>query len=269
MQRKVSDLSTLVGIIAALAMMGMAMHVGGSDKAAFIDLPSLLIVVGGTFSLTIACFSWSDFRHALASTIRTISYRFEAPHYSAIQALSIAEAARKRGILELEKHSDLRTQTPFFQKAVRMVIDGMSPQAVEKVMLQEIHAMDERHTRSIMVLRKAAELAPAMGLIGTLIGLVQMLGNLNDPSSIGPAMAIALLTTFYGAVIAYAVFSPLATKLERNTRQELLTATIYLKAAHSMAHKENPRQLELVLNSILPPAQRVQYFTNPEPHENS
>jgi len=110
------------------------------------------------------------------------------------------------------------------------------------------------------VLRKAAEFAPAMGLIGTLIGLVQMLGNLDDPSTIGPAMAVALLTTFYGAVLANMVFSPMASKLERNSAEESMVNTIYMMGAASIGRQENPRRLEMLLNSILPPGKRVQYF---------
>ena len=104
------------------------------------------------------------------------------------------------------------------------------------------------------------EFSPAMGLIGTLIGLVQMLGNLGDPSTIGPAMAVALLTTFYGAVLANMVFLPLASKLERNSKEEALVSNIYLMGAASIGRQENPRRLEMLINSLLPPSQRVRYF---------
>ena len=121
-------------------------------------------------------------------------------------------------------------------------------------------ATGQRHVKSTGVLRKAAEFAPAMGLIGTLIGLVQMLGNLQDPSTIGPAMAVALLTTFYGAVLANMVFMPLASKLERNSAEEMLIYNLYTMGATSIGRQENPRRLEMLLNSVLPPAKRVKYF---------
>ncbi|HLF58773.1 MAG TPA: MotA/TolQ/ExbB proton channel family protein, partial [Alphaproteobacteria bacterium] len=117
-----------------------------------------------------------------------------------------------------------------------------------------------RHIKGASVLRKGAEVAPAMGLIGTLVGLVQMLGRLDDPGTIGPAMAVALLTTFYGAVLANVVLAPLASKLERNSREELLVKHIFLMAASSIARQENPRRLEMLLNSVLPPSKRVQFF---------
>jgi chemotaxis protein MotA len=109
-------------------------------------------------------------------------------------------------------------------------------------------------------MKKAGDIAPAMGLIGTLIGLVQMLGNLDDPSSIGPSMAVALLTTFYGAVLANMVFMPLAAKLERNSGEEELLNSVYMVGAVSIGRQENPRRLEMLINSILPPSKRVSYF---------
>lgn len=129
-------------------------------------------------------------------------------------------------------------------------------------MLQRaIDEMIQRHLKSAGVLRKAAEVAPAMGLIGTLIGLVQMLGNLEDPAAIGPGMAIALLTTFYGAVLSNMMFSPLATKLERNSAEESLVANLYMLAAGSICRKENPRRLEMLFNAMLPPARQIQFFS--------
>ena len=133
--------------------------------------------------------------------------------------------------------------------------------AIERILRREVNSMTERHTKSASILRRAAEVSPAMGLIGTLVGLVQMLGRLDDPSTIGPSMAVALLTTFYGAILANMVFSPMAAKLERNSNEESLVNTIFLTAAASMGRQENPRRLEMLLNTILPPAHRLQYYT--------
>ena len=120
--------------------------------------------------------------------------------------------------------------------------------------------MVNRHSRSAGVLRRAAEVAPAMGLIGTLVGLVQLLGNLQQPESIGPAMALALLTTLYGAILANMVFVPLASKLERNSINEAMVLNVYAIGASSISRQENPRRLEMLINAILPPAKRVRYF---------
>jgi len=127
-------------------------------------------------------------------------------------------------------------------------------------MRTELHAIADRHNKGADILRRAAEVAPAMGLIGTLVGLVQMLGNLDDPSAIGPAMAVALLTTFYGAVLGNMVFAPLASKLERKSDEEALLNEIYLLGITSIARQESPRRLEVLLNTILPPANRISYF---------
>ena len=127
-------------------------------------------------------------------------------------------------------------------------------------MRHELMAMRERHAKSADVFRKAAEVAPAMGLIGTLVGLVRMLGSLDDPSTIGPSMAIALLTTFYGAILANMVFGPIASKLERNSSEETLLQNFYLLGAGSIGRQENPRRLEVLLNTLLPPTKRLHVY---------
>ena len=180
---------------------------------------------------------------------------------TSLHMIRLAELARKRGILGLDKMLDTMRHEPFVHKAVSLAVDGAAVDEIRNILQREINAMADRHMRSANVLRKAAEVAPAMGLIGTLIGLVQMLGNLNDPSSIGPGLAVALLTTFYGAVLANMVFAPLASKLERNTAEETLIANVYMLAAESICRKDNPRRLELLLNAILPPAHRIDYFS--------
>lgn len=260
MNNTVTDLSTILGIFLAILMVGVAIALGGSLRA-FVDLPSVMIVVFGTLMLTSACYSFDEVTHALSLVAKTMVYSAENPSASAIQALKVAELARKKGVLGLQDDIGLTSHNPFFRRAVEMVIDGSTDEEVARLLVQEIHAMNDRHARSSSVLRKAAEISPAMGLIGTVIGLVQMLGNLSDPTKIGPAMAVALLTTLYGAVMSYMILSPLATKLERNSKQETIIMRIYLKASESIARKENPRRLELSLNSLLPPASRVKYFS--------
>ncbi len=259
MNTVVTDLSTIFGIFLALLMVGIAVTIGGSAKA-FMDLPAVLIVIFGTFMLTAACYSFDEVLRSLALVAKTMVYSSEDASVAARQALKVAEVARKKGVLGLQDDIGLTAHNPFFRRAVEMVIDGTTDEEVTQLLAQEVHAMQDRHTKSSSVLRKAAEISPAMGLIGTVIGLVQMLGHLSDPSKIGPAMAIALLTTLYGAMMSYMILSPLASKLERNTKHETLVMRIYLKASESMARKENPRRLELTLNTLLPPASRVKYF---------
>ena len=128
------------------------------------------------------------------------------------------------------------------------------------MMTQEIDSLVERHKRSAGIMKRASEIAPAMGLIGTLVGLVQMLADLQNPDSIGPAMAVALLTTFYGAILGTIIMAPMAVKLEKNSSDEVMIKTLILTAATSISRQENPRRLEMLLNSDLPPKEQINYF---------
>lgn len=255
----VTDPTTILGVFIAFAMVIAAIVIGGNPYG-FLDLKSVLIVVGGTFAVVTASFSFHEMVQASSVIAQTMFSRSDDASQTAIRCIEIAEIARQKGFLELEKYRDLTDHNEFFRDGIDMIVDNNTLEEVERVISYEISAMGDRRAKSVAVLRKSAEVSPAMGLIGTLIGLVQMLGNLQDPSTIGPAMAVALLTTFYGAILSYMMFTPLATKLERNTQGELLIANIYLQALRSIMKKENPRQLELVINSILPPAKRVRYF---------
>jgi chemotaxis protein MotA len=257
--RRTFDVATILGLGGATALIVAALALGG-DGAAFINVPAGLIVIGGTFAVTTACFSLAEIFHAQRMLLRTLFHSVRNPSQAALQMLEFAVHARRFGVLSLQTAAAAFDREPFVQQALIMVADGSTGDVIERVLKTEIAATSSRHTKGASVLRKAAEVAPAMGLIGTLVGLVEMLGRLDDPATIGPAMAVALLTTFYGAVLANVVLSPLASKLERNSREELLVKNIYLMAASSIARQENPRRLEMLLNSVLPPSKRVQFF---------
>ncbi len=257
--RRSFDAATFLGLGGAIALIVTALALGG-DGAAFLNIPAALIVIGGTFTVTTICFSLPEIFHAQRMMIRTLFHSIRDPSRAAIQMLEFAVHARRFGVLALQQAASAFDKEPFLQQALIMVADGTTGDVIERVLKTDIAATSSRHTKGASVLRKAAEVAPAMGLIGTLVGLVQMLGRLDDPATIGPAMAVALLTTFYGAVLANVVLSPLASKLERNSREELLVKNIYLMASSSIARQENPRRLEMLLNSVLPPSKRVQFF---------
>ncbi len=256
---KTSDSSTAVGIVFAFLLVFAAIYLGGNPTG-FVDIRSILIVLLGTFAITVACFSFSDMMHSFKATFFTIFYRFENFSQAAVNAIRISDIARSKGFLELDKYEDLTRHNAFLQNGIEMIVDHIDIDEIERVLELEVASMAHRHAKSTAVLRKAAEISPAMGLIGTLIGLVQMLGNLEDTSTIGPAMAVALLTTFYGAVMSYMIFLPLASKLERNTKDELLIAEIYMQTIKSIGRRESPRKLEMIINSILPPIERVDYY---------
>ncbi len=257
--RKKLDFATIIGLIAAIGLIGAALALGGRASS-FLDLRSALIVVGGTLAITIMSYSLSDMATATKVIAQTFSKQLSEHKAMAIQLLDLATYARKNGVLSLQKFDDRLKRMPFLHRTIRLVADGTSAEDIDKIIGHEIEAITARHEYSVGMLRRAAEVAPAMGLIGTLVGLVQMLASLDDPSSIGPSMAVALLTTFYGAILGTVILSPLAAKLETRAEDEFINKTLILLGAMSMARKENPRRLEMMVNTTLPPEDRVNYF---------
>lgn len=257
-QRGAFDPATLIGLAAAIAVILMAMLSGG-DLRAFLDPPSLLIVLGGTLAVTTASFSLGDVIAAWRDAAGVMVLKTQDPRTTARQVLLLADATRRTPDTLPGLLPELRNQT-FLHSSMAAVAEGMPPDEVERMLVGEIEAAGASRGKSAAVLRRASEVAPAMGLIGTLVGLVQMLGGLNDPSTIGPAMALALLTTFYGAVLGNVVLAPLAAKLERTAEEDALIKTLYTIGAVSIARQENPRRLEMLLNAVLPPGKRIQFF---------
>jgi chemotaxis protein MotA len=253
------DFATFFGLFGAIGLIVAAIMMEGSWLA-FINVPAILLVVAGTFAVTAISYSVQEVIQAQPIMLRTLFRSGHTPNDAAMRMLQLAERARRRGILQLQSELYGLRPEPFLHRSMTMLVDGIAVEEIERNLTFETHAMMQRHVRSTGILRRAAEVAPAMGLIGTLVGLVQMLGSLANPESIGPAMAIALLTTLYGALLANVVFLPLASKLERNSATELLINQIYILGSTSIGRQENPRRLELVLNTILPANQRVRYF---------
>lgn len=253
------DLATLFGLIAALVLIAVAIVMNGSPLA-FIDVPAILMVVLGTFAVTAISYTGEELREAQPS-FRQAMFRTEIdPRVAARRVLTLADKARKRGMLSLQSDLYGVRDAPFLQRSLTMLVDGLQVDEIERNMTLEAHALAQGRHRAAAILRRAAEVSPAMGLIGTLVGLVQMLGNLDSPERIGPAMSVALLTTLYGALMANVVFLPLASKLERNATVEQLIGQIYTMGVASMGRQENPRRLEMLLNTVLPAGQQIRYF---------
>ena len=253
------DFASLFGFLGSFTMVILAILLGGT-LGHFWDLPAILICFAGTFGVVTISFSLQEIVRAQKVMLGIFLNKARDVEDVAVEVLQLSERARKEGVLALQQSMDQLEDRPFLHKALVMVVDGTSADDVERIMRSEISAMAARHKRSADIFTRSAEVAPAMGLIGTLIGLVQMLGNLADPSSIGPSMAVALMTTFYGAVLANMVFAPIAAKLNRNSTDEILVNTVYLTGALSIGRQENPRRLEMMLNTVLPPAKRISYF---------
>ncbi len=257
--RTTVDAATVLGLAVGFGLLATAIGFG-SSPGSFINIPSILIVIGGTLAITTASFSLPEMGRTLRVSLKTFVRINRDPTRASFQSLQLAELARKQGVLALQNVMGGIQAEPVLHKGIGMVVDGTPGEEVEAILRRDMQAMFQRHQKSINVLRRMAELSPAMGLIGTLIGLVQMLGNLDDPGAIGPSMAVALLTTFYGAVLANMVFTPLANKLERNSTDEAMVNQVYVLSTGSIGRQENPRRLEMLLNSILPPEKRVNYF---------
>lgn len=250
------DVALMLGLLAAFALIATAMSLGGS-AGSFVNTPSLLIVFCGTLAVTMVSFTVRETISGFFSVAAAIFAISTNARRACQRIIRLADIARGSGILALDALLPKLGNEPFLQRAVALAVDGAPPQDIDNILSSEIDAIVQRQTRQADVLRRAAEVAPAMGLIGTLVGLIQMLANLDDPSTIGPAMAVALLTTFYGAIMAYMVFSPLASKLERNTAELTTINQIYRTGAISIARQENPRRLIALLNTVLPASQRL------------
>jgi len=249
---------TLIGLLLSFMLIGTAIHLGGSFLS-FVDAPAMMIVLGGTLTVTLTSFPVSEVMRAAATTGRALVGENPAFDELAKRLMAMAQKARASNLLALQKEA--RTEThPFLRQALSLAVDGAPAEAIEKLLYHDTMTSVERHERALAVLRRAGEVSPSMGLIGTLIGLVEMLGGLKDPSTIGPAMAVAILATFYGAMMAYMVLTPLATKIERTGADDLLARKLITASVLSITRQENPRQLELHLNALLPPTLRISVF---------
>lgn len=252
------DLSTLLGMGAAFGLMLMAILQGG-PLSIFINVPSLMIVFGGTAGNAFVHYPFSDVFDAINVAKKTLLHKEQATGELIGQLMEFANKARKEGILALQgTMNDI--DDPFLLKAMQMAVDGQEPETLKQMLQTEVEYIEIRHEKGADIFTSLAAYAPAMGMVGTLIGLVQMLQTMDDPASIGPAMAVALLTTFYGAVIANVVCSPIAGKLRMRSRSEMLIKTLIIEGMQSILSGENPRIMEQKLHAFIPPKLRESSF---------
>ncbi|MGE4506270.1 MAG: motility protein A [Desulfovibrionaceae bacterium] len=246
------DIATIIGLVLGLGLIVGAILMGGG-LGGFIDAPSILVVVGGTIASAFIMFPMNVVIGTIKVIMKTIFFQARDPRKIISKIIELAETARKESLVALEKVS---VDDEFLKKGVQMVADGTDETLVRQVLETEIKFMKQRHLQGQGVMKGMGTMAPAFGMIGTLIGLVNMLGNLSDPSSIGPAMAVALLTTFYGAVLANVVFLPLAKKLEGRSEEDQLYMEIMLEGVISIQRGDHPAVLKEKLQSFLAPAIR-------------
>jgi len=256
---KKADLATILGLIFAFGFIVGAILIGNSN-ANFFNVPSLMIVLFGSMAATAVSFSGDELMRASSIVGKSMFRPVQDPKKLSMTLVDMAMIAKKKGVLALSNYDREMQKDAFLAKSMQMAIDGYDAVDIEPLLVNEVEVLAERHKRSASIARRASEVAPAMGLIGTLVGLVQMLADLENPETIGPAMAVALLTTFYGAILGTIVMAPLAVKLEKNSSDETLIKTLIILATTSIARQDNPRRLEMQLNSELPPSQRIRYF---------
>lgn len=243
------DLATLIGIIAGIALVGSAMVMGGG-LGGFIDVPSMLIVFGGTIAATLINFPLGQFLSAIRVAMKLLFAKEENGLDIIKSYIQLAVIVRKEGQLALEEASKT-VEHPFMRKGLMLVADGVDAEALSGILNLQNAAVQERHKIGQEVFKAGGRWAPAFGMIGTLIGLVTMLGSMDDPSSIGPKMAIALLTTMYGALIANLFCLPMAGKLKQRTEQEVLVNMIIAEGLKGLQMGLNPRLLEEKLKAFL------------------
>lgn len=247
------DFATLIGLVGALMLIASAVILGVSPGV-FLNPASLLIVVGGSLLVVLAKFSFAQFLDAFKVAARAFKFKLPETQASIEELVEIAQIARKEGVLGLE---DREFSSPFLAQGVQMLVDGQTADTIKQLLSKE-RLMTLDHNRSgAKVFNALADVAPAMGMIGTLIGLVQMLSNMEDPKSIGPAMAVALLTTLYGAMIATMIATPIADKLSLRMTEEARMQSLYIDALVAIQEGTNPRIIEQLLSSYLPPKERL------------
>jgi chemotaxis protein MotA len=246
------DLATIIGLASGSILILISILIGGSALV-FLNIPGLLIVVGGTLAATFIKFTMADVIGSISVAMKAFLVKMEDPETIIAEMVEFTRIAKKEGLIALEKENP---SDPFSVKALRYLSDGYDEGLISDMLSKDIRLMGQRHTTGQSVFKGMGDTAPAFGMVGTLIGLVQMLSSMSDPASIGPSMAVALLTTLYGAVIANLIALPIADKLSLRSDQEKLNKSIIKEAAIAINRGVSPMVLEESLKIFLSPKKR-------------
>jgi chemotaxis protein MotA len=225
----------------------------GAGAMVFVNVPSLLIVIGGAFAVVLMRFTLGQFIGSIKTAMKAFLYKAESPSELIDVVAELAAVARKEGLLALEGQE---INNPVLAKGISMLVDGHEPAVVKKTLTTEMNETVARHKIGQDIFKQIGDAGPAMGMIGTLVGLVQMLSNMSDPKSIGPAMAVALLTTLYGAMLANMFALPVCDKLSLRSNEEQMNKNIIIESVLGIQDGQNPKVLEQMLRNYLPPSQR-------------
>lgn len=259
------DLATILGILIGSGLVVMTIA-GGGNASIFIHIPSMAIVFGGAFAATLVNTPLSE----MIGVLRVVKKAFfsETAKEPEIidQLVSLAEKTRKEGILSIDKELD-NVEDDFMRNALEMTVDGVEVEAIRSVMETELNYLEERHKRGRQIFVLLGTFAPAFGMIGTLIGLIAMLQSLDDPSNIGAGMAVALITTFYGSLIANLLFLPLAGKLQNRSEAEIVLKEMIIVGVLDIQYGEHPRNIRRKLLNFIPPSLRTSDENEESPND--
>ena len=241
------DLATLIGILGGIAFIVMAMILGG-ELGMFVDIPSVLIVFCGSIFVALSHYTMGQYFGMGKVVAKAFKFKIETPAELIEKSVELADAARKGGFLALE---EAEIPNAFMQKGVNMLVDGHDADVVRSTLQKDIALTTARHSDGAAIFKSIGDVAPAMGMIGTLIGLVAMLSNMDDPKSIGPSMAVALLTTLYGAFLANVIAIPLESKLRNRGAEEKNNQLLILDAILGIQDGQNPKVIEGMLKNYI------------------
>ncbi|BFR48185.1 motility protein A [Nitratidesulfovibrio sp. HK-II] len=246
------DIATFFGVLTGFGLVVGAIMMG-PEPGKFFDIASVMIVFGGTGASILVTFPLEEVLQAVRGGFKAFGSKRVQAQDVVNTMVRIAEISRREGLIALE---NVQTENALIKKACQLIADNADPGLIRGTVAIEIASMKRRHNVSISVFNRLGGYAPAFGMIGTLIGLVQMLATLNDPSSIGPSMAVAIITTFYGALLSNLLFLPIAGKLKARSMQEELHLLIIFEGAKCILENNNPRLVYEKLSSFLPPKER-------------
>ncbi|UCD58566.1 MAG: motility protein A [Candidatus Hydrogenedentota bacterium] len=255
------DVATVVGIVSGLSFICIAMTLGGGGLSTFLHIPSFMITVGGTVAATLINYPLHEIRGVLSTVRNAFKFELQTPATMIETLVSYATKARREGILTLESELE-SSKDPFLIQGVRLAIDGTAPELIKDILTTELSYVESRHSLGQGIFTMMGTYSPAFGMIGTLIGLISMLRALEDPSQIGQGMATALITTFYGALMANLIFLPIAGKLRTRTASEVLIKEVIIEGILSIQSGDNPRIVEEKLKAFVAPKLRENIRTS-------
>ncbi|WP_111642699.1 flagellar motor protein PomA [Marinimicrobium alkaliphilum] len=246
------DLATLIGLVGAVGLIFVSMYMSG-EFGMFVNPASLVIVIGGSTFAVMAKYSLGQYFGAFKVAGKSFVFKNDDPMDLIDEIVDLADNARKGGLLSLENRE---VSNPFLAKGIQLLVDGHEADVVRTMLQKDKSLAEQRHYNGSSIFASLGEVAPAMGMIGTLIGLVAMLANMDDPKAIGPAMAIALLTTLYGVLLANAIFLPIADKLKLRAAEESMNKNMIIDGMLAIQQGQNPRVIDAILRAYLPENKR-------------